>query len=158
GYAAQLITDHRPQAVFVDGVGVGGGVVDRLRQLSFQVVDVNAGAAASEDSRYANRRAEMWAKMREWLRSGGTLPKDDRELADDLPAPSYAYDARNRLKLERQEDMKARGLASPESADALALTFAFPVDSGDMAYTPPQVITGRTPFRQRFTQTVRRPM
>lgn len=126
GRVAEIIAQKRPQKVFVDGVGVGGGVVDRLKQLGFSVVDVNAGGVAVHEDRFFNLRAEMWGKMREWLKDKGSVPKRD-DLADDLMAPSYEYDARNRLKLEKKEDMKARGLPSPDIADALALTFARPV-------------------------------
>jgi hypothetical protein len=131
-HAASLIEIHRPQMTFVDGVGVGGGVVDRLRQLGYRVVDVNAGGSPLRADRYTNKRAEMWGVMREWIKDRGCLP-DDRELIDDLVAPSYEFDHSNRLKLEKKEDMKERGLASPDSADALALTFAFPVATKDAA-------------------------
>lgn len=129
-HAASMIEYYRPQMTFVDGVGVGGGVVDRLRQLRYKVVDVNAGGSPLRAERYANKRAEMWGVMKDWIKDRGCLP-DDRELIDDLVAPSYEFDHSNRLKLERKEDMKDRGLASPDSADALALTFAFPVSTQD---------------------------
>jgi hypothetical protein len=121
---AEVIASRRPAAVFIDGVGVGGGVVDRLRQLGFVISDVNAGGRAADDRLYANRRAEMWGRMRDWLQSGGCLPQDDTALADDLIGPEYGFDAGNRILLERKEDMRRRGLASPDAGDALALTFA----------------------------------
>jgi hypothetical protein len=130
GRVIQIITDRKPDAIFVDGVGVGGGVVDRLRQLGYRCIDVNGGHTASDDYRYANHRAEMWAKMKEWLAKGRIPAKD--ELANDLSAPTYSFDARNRLKIEKKEDMKARGLPSPDLADALALTFAQPVATKDV--------------------------
>jgi hypothetical protein len=133
-HAASLIEYHGPQMTFVDGVGVGGGVVDRLRQLGFKIVDVNAGGSPLRAERYSNKRAEMWGTMKEWIKDRGCLP-DDRELADDLVAPSYEFDHANRLKIEKKEDMKERGLASPDSADALALTFAFPVATRDAGAT-----------------------
>lgn len=149
-HAADLIGWHQPQVVFVDGVGVGGGVVDRLKQIGFRVVDVNAGGSPLQAERYANKRAEMWGRMREWIKDRGCLP-DDRELADDLVAPSYEYDASNRLKLERKEDMKERGLSSPDSGDALALTFAFPVPHADMRNRPVRVNT-EPPRRPAFAR------
>lgn len=123
GRVAEIINEFRPQMTFVDGVGVGGGVVDRLRQMGFNIVDVNAGGKPSSDTRFYNLRAEMWSRMREWLRERGCLPQR-HDLADDLTAPTYEYDLRGRLKLESKETMKSRGLASPDIADALALTFA----------------------------------
>lgn len=128
---AALIEEYKPDAVFIDGVGVGGGVVDRLRQMQHRVIEVNAGATAGDDTRYFNLRAEMWGKMRDWLKDRGSIPNDDA-LADDLTAPSYSYDHRNRVKLERKEEMKARGLPSPDVGDALAMTFAQPIASKDM--------------------------
>lgn len=125
---ADLMALRKPDRVFVDGVGVGGGVVDRLRQLGHDVVDVNAGGKAVDDRKHMNLRAEMWSKMRDWIKAGGCLPERDEELATDLTAPEYHFDARNRLAIEKKEDMKRRGLASPDAADALAMTFALPVN------------------------------
>lgn len=125
--AGELASQVRPDAVFVDGVGVGGGVVDRMRQLGFRVVDVNAGGRPDASDRYRNKRAEMWGRMREWLRDVGSIPADltmGAELCDDLIAPQYEFDAASRLLLESKEDMKKRGLPSPDIGDALALTFA----------------------------------
>ena len=137
GRVAEAITKHRPTAVFIDGVGVGGGVVDRLRQLGFAVADVNAGGRATDDRVYANRRAEMWGRVRDWLQAGGCLPAGDASLAEDLAGPEYGFDAGNRILLERKEDMRGRGLASPDAGDALALTFADPV-APDVAEGPVQ--------------------
>jgi hypothetical protein len=124
---AEAANRLRPDGILVDGAGVGAGVVDRLRALGFRVADVNAGARAMEPNRFANLRAEMWSKARDWLRAGGCLPAEARELADDLAQPEYAFDDAGRLRLESKEDMKARGLPSPDFGDALALTFAQPV-------------------------------
>jgi hypothetical protein len=114
-------------AIFIDEVGIGAGVVDRVRQLGWQVIGVNAGAAASEPKRYYNLRAEMWAKLREWLEHGGCLPLHPQQLRDDLKGPTYGYAGEMVLQLEKKDDMKARGLASPDFGDSLALTFAQPV-------------------------------
>lgn len=147
--AAELINWWQPRSIFVDGVGVGGGVVDRLRQLNYKVFDVSAGGSAARAERYFNKRAEMWGVMKEWLKTRGCLP-NDRELSDDLVAPSYEFDASNRLKIEKKEDMKARGLPSPDSGDALALTFAMPVATADVAANPPRVLT-QSPQRNRYS-------
>jgi phage terminase large subunit len=69
----------------------------------------------------------MWSKLRDWLRDSGCLDPQDSELAAQLMSLEYGYDVSERLQLERKEDMKARGLASPDIGDALALTFARPV-------------------------------
>ena len=114
----------RPDAVFVDGGGVGGGVVDRLRQLRINVIEVQFGAE-SPDAKLMNMRAYMWSKMRDWLKFGA-IDKSPT-LETDLTGPGYYHDKRDRLGLESKEKMQARGLASPDDGDALALTFATPV-------------------------------
>lgn len=129
-YARQLSAD----AVFIDGGGVGGGVVDHCRHLGLDVFDVQFGGAADRGGlddqgaggeKYANKRAEMYGTMRAWMK-GGAIP-DDADLEDELCSPEYAFNKRDEIQLESKEDMLKRGLASPDKADALALTFAFPV-------------------------------
>lgn len=126
GLVAQEIEKEKPDAVFVDVVGIGAGVVDRLRELKYRVIAVNAGSAATDDQKYANKRAEMWCSMRDWLAECGQIP-GDLELRNDLAGPTFHYDNRNRILLEKKEDMKRRGLPSPDCGDALSLTFAQPV-------------------------------
>jgi hypothetical protein len=123
---------YRADAVFVDGGGVGGGVVDCLRQLRVPCFDIqfgskpDGGLARGDDGvRYANKRAEIWGAMREWLR-GGSIPADP-DLRSQLVGPTYTFNLRNEIQLERKEDMRKRGLESPDLADALALTFSLPV-------------------------------
>lgn len=120
------MTKHKPDAVFVDDVGVGAGVVDIIKAREFSVSGINGGSKPRDESMFVNKRAEMWWSLREWLASGASIPEDP-ELREELAAPVYSYDAANRVKLEKKEDMKARGVSSPDIADALALTFAQPV-------------------------------
>jgi hypothetical protein len=135
---AEAFAAWNARAVIVDEGGVGGGVVDRLRQLlpPEKVHGVNFGGKAERWSPdgvanlYANRGAECWGIMREWLASGGCIPADD-EIVEQLTGRSYGYNARNEIQLERKDDMKKRGLASPDIADALALTFAVPIQPYD---------------------------
>lgn len=119
----ELAEEYNPDHIFVDGVGVGGGVVDRLKQLGKRAVDVNAGGRATDDNRYYNKRAECWGRMRDWLRDRGSI-ESNAELEFDLQGPEYSYDNKNRIQLEKKEDMKKRGISSPDLGDALALTFA----------------------------------
>lgn len=116
-------------AVFIDGNGVGGGVVDRCRQLlkrsGITVIEVQAGASARNDRDYHNKRAEMWGSMREWLAHGSI--DDHHELTEEMGQVEFGFDSRERVLLEKKDDMKRRGLSSPDHADALALTFAEPV-------------------------------
>lgn len=126
---ADWIHRWQPDAVFVDDGGVGGGVVDRLHQLGFHIVQgVNFGGrpdSARTGERASNKRTEIWLSARDWV-ARGSLPDDDR-LAEELTAPMYGYDAANALVLERKDSMRKRGIPSPDIADAFALTFAYPV-------------------------------
>lgn len=108
----------------VDGGGVGGGVIDRLRSVGYEVNEVQFGSRAMDPKKYANRRAEIWGLMKEWLQVGAIA--SDEDMAIDLTSPEYGYTAQDQIQLERKESMKARGLASPDAADALAVTFAVP--------------------------------
>lgn len=124
GIVSELIAKHSPDAVFVDAVGLGAGIADRLRELGHRVVAVHSGAAAQDHKVYANKRAEMWGRMREWLLDSPVRMVNDPALITDLTAPSYRFDSSGRLLLEKKDDMRARGLRSPDVGDALALTFA----------------------------------
>ena len=123
---AQQIEQFSPSAVFID-IGQGAGVVDRLRQLRYTVIEVPFGGRANSPELYSNRRAEMWCAVRDWIRSGGMIP-DDEGLKQELCAPTYKYDTSGRMKLESKDEIKKRiSDMSPDKADALALTFAAPV-------------------------------
>lgn len=124
GHVTAQIAQWQPDAVFVDG-GRGEGVIDRLRQLGYNVIEVNFGSRPT-NPRYANKRSEMWDLMAQWVRDGGAIPNDPA-LKTDLCVPTYSFDAANRMVLEQKDKIKARGLRSPDLADALALTFAYPV-------------------------------
>jgi hypothetical protein len=121
---AQFEDEHQADAVFVD-MGYGTGVVSAGRQLSRQWQIVPFGGE-STDPGFQNKRAEMWGAMKSWLKEGGAIP-DDAIMADELAAPEYEINLKGKILLESKADMKRRGLASPDRADALALTFAFPV-------------------------------
>lgn len=110
-------------ATFVDGVGVGAGVVDRLQMLGHAVIEVNGGSTAFDEIRYYNKTSEMWDRMRDWIK-GGDMPSKDSELRLALIGREYYFDDKERIRLERKRDMKKRGLESPDEADALAHTFA----------------------------------
>lgn len=126
GRVAGEIAEWDPDAVMVDGSGgYGAGVIDRLRQLGHTVCEIQFGGKPM-DERFADKRSEIWFLMAEWLRSGGALPPLPA-LRADLCAPTYTHNAAGKLSLERKEDMKARGMPSPDLGDALACSFAFPV-------------------------------
>jgi len=144
-HVTHLATMGLRSIIFVDGGGVGGGVVDRLRQLGYDPVDVNFGSSPSDERKYLNRRAEMWDRMREWLPIGSLLP--DEPLAVDLTGVEYGYTPKNQIQLESKKEMKARGLASPDAADALALTFAQTINFNPGANAPPTTGARKTTVR-----------
>ncbi len=115
----------RPQMIYVDGAGVGGGVVDYLASAGYPVRDVQVGGAAGDKIRYLNKRAELWGEMRHWLATAQLqLPVHELALLTaDLLGPKYSYTLTGQIALERKQDMKKRGMPSPDAADALALTF-----------------------------------
>ena len=124
---ANMIEEHSPDAVFCDA-GAGSGVIDRLRQLSYDVIEVPFGGKALKQQQYINRRTEMWWLMKEWIEDGGAIP-NDIALKQELATPIYWYDNVGRRVLESKDQIKKRlqGAGSPDLADALALTFALPV-------------------------------
>lgn len=111
--------------LFVDGTGIGGPIADRLIQLGHDNVTEIQFSWASPDPKYANQRAYMWGKLRDWLPKGAI--DNTPRLETDLTGPGYKHDKQDRILLESKEDMKKRDLASPDDGDALALTFAQPV-------------------------------
>ena len=115
---------HGADALFIDGGGVGASTCDALHAMGVRHVEVGFGERAdnNDDNGFANRRAEMWGRMKSWLERAD-IPNDP-ELIADLGGPEYSYDSRMRVVLEKKADMKARGLASPDVGDALAVTFA----------------------------------
>lgn len=113
--------EYRADAVIVDATGVGEAVMSSLRLMNRSPIAFYAGGASMLENCY-NRRAEVWYKMRKWLYDGGAIP-DSNDLRDDLIGPEYSTNSKGQLQLERKQDMKKRGLASPDLADALAVTF-----------------------------------
>ena len=114
-------------AVFVDAGGVGEGTAAKLRELGLAAQSIYFGSKADNSGslvRCANKRSEMWCAMAQWLKAGAIV--NDEELKAELAGPEYSENAQG-IVLERKEDMKARGLGSPDIADALCLTFAAPV-------------------------------
>jgi hypothetical protein len=150
----------RATIVMVDSGGVGGGVVDRLRQLRIPVVEVDFGSSASMDdpndgTKYANKRAEIWGRMREWLKVGcipARIHGVEESLVDELTGPSYGMNNAEAIQLESKKEMRKRGVKSPNLADALACTFAFPVYVPSEAdrELPPAFTPDYNPYQQEM--------
>ena len=133
GHVIDAIEEFKPTLVVIDEGGLGAGIVDRLKEQRYKVKGVNFGNKAKNPIMYGNMRAQMWGDMREWLKTA-SIP-NDRFLKTDLISPKTKPDSRGTIFLESKKDMKLRGLASPDAADAIAVTFAFPVAHRE--YTEP---------------------
>jgi hypothetical protein len=129
GILAKIIDDDKPVKAFIDIVGLGVGIYDRLVELGYGaiVVGVQASERADEDDLYINKRAEMWCRMRDWFAGKPVRVPDNDELQADLVEPGYTYDSKSRIKIESKEQIKKRAGLSPDIADALSMTFAEPV-------------------------------
>lgn len=131
GIVSMIIQKENPDKVFVDVVGLGAGVVDRLNELGYGdiVVPVNSGSKPFDSKKYINKRAEMWGECRNWLLDEPSCIPDSDSLHSDLCGVKYKFDSNSRLQIEKKEDMKKRGVRSSDEADALCLTFAYPAVS-----------------------------
>lgn len=144
--------------VMVDSGGVGGGVVDRLRQLRIPVIEVDFSTKpdgfSNSGVKYANKRAEIWGEMRNWLDTGSipNIPTGEHTvLTDELTAPTYFLNSKEAIQLEGKKEMRARGIPSPNVADALATTFAYPSyeyvpDAADREAMKPKQAPDYDPF------------
>lgn len=124
----EMIEEHSPDAVVVDGVGIGAGVIDRLRQLRYNPIEFNGGARADDPVKYRNKRCEVWGLMRDAINESLELP-DDRELTEELTSVEYGFTPTQQIYLEKKEDMKKRGLSSPDVADWLSMTFGITINA-----------------------------
>ncbi|CAH1657800.1 conserved hypothetical protein [Hyphomicrobiales bacterium] len=135
GWAKKVIDEDRPARFFIDVGGVGAGVYDRLVEMGYGKVvrPINFGSSpleppSAEGGGPGNRRAEMWMKSKDWLGDpAGVQVPDLDSLQADACGPSYKWDSNTRLFLEKKEDMRRRGVPSPDEWDAVSLTFAEPV-------------------------------
>lgn len=124
---AMVLDRHKPDVVFSDQGSMGGPINDRLRQLGYNVVDVNFGGKADDEKLYGNKTAEMAGRLKSWLMSGGAIP-DDPQLEKELTFRNFAHNDKQQLMLEKKRDMKKRLGVSPDWADSLYLTFASNVE------------------------------
>lgn len=149
GIIKRIIEKEHPRRVCIDCIGIGAGVVDRLHELGYTdiVEGVNVARKATEPDIYKNLRAELWDLMRQWLIQ--ELPveiPDNDELQTDLTGLGYKYDSSDRLQIESKDDAKKRGLLSPDTSDALMLTFCggeYVQDGGYQVKHLPEHLAGR---------------
>ena len=128
GKIITILNNEAIDMICIDVGGLGAGIVDRLRELvdPKKIYAVNFGGSPFEELKYRNKRAEMWANMKEWFIEGGCQVVDSDELQSDIINVKYTIDSNSRLLLESKEAMKKRGVRSSDAADALAVTFALP--------------------------------
>lgn len=148
-HIVDFIRTHRPDAIVIDGDGIGGGVIDQLKALGFKapmynVFEFHGGAEPQDGNMYFNKRTEVWGWMRAWLEAGAQIP-DDPELDRQLTGPTFDV-ARGKVHhgsifLEHKDDMKKRGLESPDKADCLAMTLGVKVAPKVKPATVPRQIT-----------------
>jgi len=119
-----LPPSRRPSEILVDSIGVGSGVVDRLRELDLPVRGINVAESPSMGDTYMNLRSELWFKCKAWLEDRSCkLPKDD-QLQAELTSIRYSFTSSGKMKAESKDEMRRRGVGSPDLADALCLTMA----------------------------------
>lgn len=123
GHVIEKFREHNAHEIRVDGVGVGGGVVDQLVEQGYDVVDMQAGAGAADREHFLNARAEWYWALRDRFEQGDIdIDPDDDDLAAQLGAMRYKYTSRGQVQIESKDEMRKRKLPSPDRADALMLT------------------------------------
>lgn len=126
GRIKRIITEEHPDKVFIDCIGIGAGVVDRLHELGYDCVEgINVARSANDKERFKNLRAELWSDMRDWFYQDMDVEiPDEDELHSELCSLGFKENSTGQIQIESKDDLRARGLASPDGADALALTFS----------------------------------
>lgn len=152
--------EEKPRLTVIDGDGLGAGVVDRVRESMEQWFKVNApcelmefhgGMKPNDQDMYFNARAEMWGRARKWLETAD-IP-DDPELESDLTGVQYGLSEKDKIQLERKEDMKKRGLASPDMGDMLAMSFwGMPAGMTDSEQLAERLAAIKDPFQRAIEQ------
>ncbi|HYW89466.1 MAG TPA: hypothetical protein VFB50_16960, partial [Chloroflexota bacterium] len=124
-----LPPDMRPSAICVDSIGMGAGVADRMTELGLPTVFVNVSESPAVSGRYYRLRDELYGRTRDWFEKRDcSIPRHDR-LVNELTSIRYRFTSDGRLRVESKDEMKKRGLASPDVADAFSLTFGLGSDT-----------------------------
>lgn len=133
---------EKPETICVDVIGIGAGVVDRAKEIGLPVVGVNVAESSSIQDKYSRLRDELWFRGREWLAARDCKLLDDESLIAELTTAKYSILSNGKIKVESKDEMKRRGIASPNLADAWLLTFA---DVG-----PPKDLEWDKPFKPQL--------
>ena len=118
--------DHKskPAEILVDSIGLGAGVVDRLRELKLPARGINVSESPAMGGTYLNLRAELWHKAKAWLEKRDCKIPNNEDLIGELATVRYTFTSNGKIKIESKDDIRRRGLKSPDMADAFVLTFA----------------------------------
>jgi phage terminase large subunit len=115
--------EGKPDEILVDSIGLGSGVADRLRELGFNVRDVNVSESAALNPNANRLRDDLWMQVRDFLRARACTLPNDAEFRQELVSPTYKFTSNGKLQVEAKADLKKRIRKSPDLADALCLTF-----------------------------------
>ena len=119
-----LVPSQRPQEILVDSIGLGAGVVDRLKELGLPARGINVAESPAMGGTYRNLKAELWHKAKAWLEQRDCrMPKDEALIAE-LATVRYSFTSNGKIQIEGKDELKKRGMSSPDRADAFCLTFA----------------------------------
>ncbi len=113
----------RPTEILVDSIGLGAGVVDRLRELQLPARGINVSESPAMGKTYVNLRAELWFRAKGWLEARDCKLPRNEDLFAELVGPRFSFASNGKMKVESKDEMRRRGLGSPDQADALCLTF-----------------------------------
>ena len=122
GKVVEIFNSERATHVYIDSTGLGAGIFDRLKQIGIPVTGVNFATSPVDKRMYANTRAEIWGRMKDWLVDSADIPHNIK-LIEELKQQSYGYTDKLQLQLESKKVMKSRGIPSPDIADAISTTF-----------------------------------
>jgi phage terminase large subunit len=119
-----LMPSQRPREILVDSIGLGAGVVDRLRELNLPARGINVSESPAMGTTYRNLKAELWHKAKAWLEARDCWMPKDELLVAELATVRYSFTSSGKIQIEGKDEIRKRGLASPDRADAFCLTFA----------------------------------
>ena len=119
-----LPPSQRPHEIMVDSIGLGAGVVDRLRELGLPARGINVSESPAMGTTYRNLRAELWYKAKAWFEARDCLIPNDEELVAELATVRYFFTSAGKIQVEGKDEIRKRGLRSPDKADSFVLTFA----------------------------------
>ena len=119
------VMEHDLETLVVDGSGVGGGLVDELKEALIptgcKIIEFNGSFNAREAHKFANIRAETWWMMKEWIEEHGQLPDDP--MSTEIASINYLEDAKGRILMESKDMLRRQGKKSPDLGDAISMTF-----------------------------------